>query len=150
MDFIRTRSARYLHLHEPASEPAPRSGQRVLPLVAERAQLARGHSDWRSRLKKLMDAKIECVPLETRSESMGLRSVGSAMAMCSSLGVPLVLCGRANKSAAEAADLSALLRSELQMCRELHGASSVRGGVDLLVPRAEGVGLTCTLTLAGT
>jgi hypothetical protein len=81
---------------------------------------------------------------------MGLRSVGSAMAMCSSLGVPLVRCGRANKSAAEAADLFALLRSELQMRRELHGASSVRGAVDLLVPRAEGVGLTCTLTLADT
>jgi len=81
---------------------------------------------------------------------MGLRSVGSAMAMCSSLGVPLVRCGRANKSAAEAADLFALLRSELQMRRELHGASSVRGAVDLLVPRTEGVGLTCTLTLADT
>ena len=95
--------------------------------------------------------QIEGVPLGTRSEINGFEVCWQRDGYVFITRVPLVRCfGRANKSAAEAADLSALLRSELQMRRELHGASSLRGGVDLLVPRAECVGLPGTLTLADT
>src|SRR5260370_3383750 len=64
--------------------------------------------------------------------------------MCSSL--RFGRCGRANKSTTEAADLFARLRLGLQVRRELHGASSVRSAVDLLVPRAVGVSPPNSLT----
>lgn len=95
--------------------------------------------------------QIECVPLGTRSEINGIEvrwqrdgyvfmTRGPARAVWTSKQIG----GRSRRFVLH------FLRLELQMRRELHGASSVRGFVDLLVPRAEGVGLTGTLTLADT